>query len=198
MQLVKILQWATPALLFAGVNAVPALDTGASAHVARQDGDQCCTFKGPPPRDYKAQLVKDYASYFMGNLEIAQTIISPNAVLKTDRHLYGNSSVPFNPTNRTQISEYVSLIRMGWDQADFVVTHWFEDQYSLTVRWTFNGTLGADFAYVKTDKPQGTLVTFNGMDILTLNQCTGLIDDAYVFQDQLDMIWQMGGKTIHI
>jgi hypothetical protein len=195
MQLTTILQWATPALFIAGVTAVP---TSGSTHVARQDGAQCCTFNQPPPKEYKAQLVKDYASYFGGNLEIAETILSPNAVLQTDRHLFGNTSVPFNPTNRTQISDYVTLIRMGWDQADFAMTHWFEDEYALTVRWTFNGTLGKDFNYVKTDKPAGTPVIFNGMDILTLNKCTGLIDDAYVFQDQLNMIWQMGGKTIHI
>ncbi|RYP51316.1 hypothetical protein DL768_003320 [Monosporascus sp. mg162] len=150
----------------------------------------------PLPREYKERLVKDYESYFAGNLEMAETILQPNIVLKTDRHLFGNMSVPLGAANLTQANDYVTLIRTGWDQADFGVTRWFEDEYAITVRWTFNGTLGADFSSLKTNLPQGSPVIFHDMDILTLGPCRGKIADAYIFQDQMEMIYQMGGRTI--
>ncbi|KAJ5432825.1 uncharacterized protein N7458_011981 [Penicillium daleae] len=128
------------------------------------------------------------------------TTFHPDVVLSSDRFpsSSGNGSDLTVVTNRSQFSAFVQRSRNGWEKYTFEPIHSLYDVNSIAVRWKMNGVLGANFTLFLTPLKAGSSVTYNGTDLLLLDECTGLIRNDYIAQDLISYFHAMGLSAITV
>ncbi|KAJ5369296.1 uncharacterized protein N7496_009056 [Penicillium cataractarum] len=149
---------------------------------------------------HQETILSNYLAIWGGDLSLMDTTFHPDVALSSDRFpsSSGNGSDLTVVTNRTQFTAFVEKSRNGWESYTFDPIHSLYDDSSIAVRWKMNGVLGANFTLFPTPLKAGSSVTYNGTDLLILDECTGLIIHDYIAQDLISYFHAMGLTAITV
>ncbi|KAK5074503.1 hypothetical protein LTR70_008824 [Exophiala xenobiotica] len=126
-------------------------------------------------------IVSNWQSLWAGDLIYLNQTVTPNINLLQDRFPDGNGSEPLSINNSTALLNFVRNSREGFRKYEFRDLMHFGADNLVAFRWTMEGVYagGLPGAMAK----NGTVITYNGTDIMTLDRCTGLIAEVQSSQD---------------
>ncbi|KIN05424.1 hypothetical protein OIDMADRAFT_25981 [Oidiodendron maius Zn] len=158
-----------------------------------------CTGSTISSRSHHASIVNKYLKLWKGDLSLVDQTFDPEITFNADRFpsSSGTGSAPLTITTSEEFGAFVNASRQGFEKYGFDAFYWLGEGNRVAIRWHLDSVIGNYTRFPISLKP-GDSLTYNGTDVLTLNPCTGLVNQVDSAQDLLTLFHNLGFTTIPV